>query len=199
MCAVKFLRRTFILYYNYYFLELVTTSAVTARAVTTTYVFALFSILYHTSDNEEHHQNDYGCHNDCTKILWHKSPLLLYYMEQTHLNALTRGVCVLHNMSSSEAWWPTRTSARFLWRIPPTYVGPSLWKVKRWGTPCLSLPSCLDPDGTAWRRTEQQVQLLLLTIHRMYKLLWRDLRFCIQQVLQGKQIHTDIRLRTRTT
>ena len=69
MCAVKFLRRTFILYYNYYFLELVTTSAVTARAVTTTYVFALFSILYHTSDNEEHHQNDYGCHNDCTKIL----------------------------------------------------------------------------------------------------------------------------------
>lgn len=69
MCAVKFLRRTFILYYNYYFLELVTTSAMTARAVATTYVFALFSILNHTSDNEEHHQNDYGCHNDCTKIL----------------------------------------------------------------------------------------------------------------------------------
>ena len=69
MCAVKFLRRTFILYYNYYFLELVTTSAMTARAVATTYVFALFSILNHTSDNEKHHQNDYGCHNDCTKIL----------------------------------------------------------------------------------------------------------------------------------
>lgn len=51
------------------FLELVTTSAMTARAVATTYVFALFSILNHTSDNEEHHQNDYGCHNDCTKIL----------------------------------------------------------------------------------------------------------------------------------
>ena len=28
------------------------------------------------------------------------SLLLLYYMEQTHLNALTRGVCVLHKDSS---------------------------------------------------------------------------------------------------
>ena len=97
MCAVKFLRRTFYLKLQLlFYLELVTTSAMTVRTVATTYVFALFSILYHTSDNEEHHQNDYGRHNDCTKILCHKSPLLLYYMEQTHLNALTRGVCVLH-------------------------------------------------------------------------------------------------------
>ena len=52
-----------------FYLELVTTSAMTVRTVATTYVFALFSILYHTSDNEKHHQNDYGCENDCTKIL----------------------------------------------------------------------------------------------------------------------------------
>ena len=38
------------------------------------------------------------------------------------------GVCVLHNLSSSVAWWPTRTSVRFLWRIPPTYGGPLLMK-----------------------------------------------------------------------
>ena len=69
MCAVIFYDAHSFYTTTIIFLELVTTSAMTARTVTTTYVFALFSILYHTSDNEEHHQNDYGCHNDCTKIL----------------------------------------------------------------------------------------------------------------------------------
>jgi len=42
------------------------------------------------------------------------------------MRGAARGVYVPHNMSSSAAWWPARTSVRFLCRNPPTYVGPSL-------------------------------------------------------------------------